>query len=115
GRGLQGISIGVLPLSISILHQVVDEKRLHGAIALASGMVAAGSVVGMPFGAAITVALGLPAMFLSCGLIGVVCAVWLWVTIPKMGSHASSRRFDVVGAAGIAIGSTALIIALAQG
>lgn len=113
-RVLQGIAIGVIPLSISIMRDVVPPRRLPGAIALASGMLGGGAAFGMPIGALVTLWLDWHALFWLCAALGVACAGWLWLAVPES-ARLRGGRFDFVGAIGTLLGSAALLIAIAQG
>ena len=57
GRGLQGVGMGILPLGISIMRDVLPERRLGSGIALMSATMGIGGAVGL--GSAATLFLGM--------------------------------------------------------
>lgn len=113
-RIVQGIAIGVIPLSVSIMRDIVGPERLPGAIALASGMLGGGAAFGMPIGAAIARWFDWHAVFWLCALLGAGCSACLAAAVPK-GPAPPAGRFDFLGAAGTLLGSAALLTAVAQG
>src|SRR5690606_17298217 len=54
GRALQGVGMGVVPLGISILRDVLPVDRLGSAIALVSATLGAGTAIGLPVSAIMT-------------------------------------------------------------
>lgn len=114
GRGLQGIAIGVIPLSISIMRDAVSSRRLPGAVALASGMLGAGAAFGIPLGAVVTDRLDWHVLFWVCFAMGAASVAMLAWAVPAT-HEVRSGSFDLIGATGIVLGSAALLIAIAQG
>ncbi|MEV7631880.1 MFS transporter [Microbacterium sp. NPDC089318] len=53
GRALQGAGMGVIPLGISILRDVLPPHRLGSAIALVSATLGVGGAIGLPVSAII--------------------------------------------------------------
>uniref|UniRef100_UPI00278C64B2 MFS transporter n=1 Tax=Streptomyces sp. KL118A TaxID=3045153 RepID=UPI00278C64B2 len=53
GRGLQGMGMGVVPLGISLLRDIVPAERLGSAIAIMSASMGVGGALGLPLAAAI--------------------------------------------------------------
>jgi len=51
GRGLQGLGIGIVPLGISLLKDVLPRERLHSSIALMSASMGVGGALGLPLAA----------------------------------------------------------------
>ncbi|WP_415853230.1 MFS transporter [Sinomonas sp. G460-2] len=113
-RIVEGIAIGVVPLSVSIMRDVVGPERLPGAIALASGMLGGGAAFGMPIGAAIARWFDWHVVFWLCALLGAGCSAWLAAAVPQRAGPPAGR-FDFLGAAGTLLGSAALLTAIAQG
>lgn len=113
-RIVQGIAIGVIPLSISIMRDAVAPQRLPGAIALASGMLGGGAAFGMPIGAIITQWFDWHVMFWLCAVLGIGCMAWLAWAVPAR-EETVTGRFDFVGALGTLFGSAMLLISIAQG
>src|SRR5690242_15399445 len=53
GRGLQGMGMGMVPLGIALLRDVVPAERLSGSIALVSASMGIGGAIGLPLAAAV--------------------------------------------------------------
>lgn len=113
GRTLQGIGLGVIPLGISLLHEVVTGKHFASRVALAAAMLAAGAAIGQIFGAGITQLWGWRTMFGLSALAVFLCLLWAARFVPS--GPSIRERFDAIGAAGIVIGSTAVLIGISQG
>ncbi|UOQ57525.1 MFS transporter [Leucobacter allii] len=114
GRALQGVAITVIPLSMSILQEIMPVHRVATGVALASGMLGAGAAIGMPLGAAVTRVAGWQAMFWVCAVLGFVSVVWMHRAVPRTAPAERGARFDLLGALGLMLGSSALLIALSQ-
>ncbi len=53
GRGLQGIGVGMIPLGISALRDLLPPERLHSSIALMSSSMGIGGALGLPLAATV--------------------------------------------------------------
>lgn len=53
GRGMQGLGVGLIPLGISLLRDVIPAERLHSSIALMSASMGIGGALGLPVAAAV--------------------------------------------------------------
>ena len=58
GRGLQGMGMGVIPLGISILRDVLHRERLGSGIAMVSATLGVGGALGLPISAFVSVMTG---------------------------------------------------------
>ena len=114
GRGLQGVGMGVIPLGIALLRDTVPARRLGTAIAFVSATMGVGAAIGLPIAALITSVSDWHLLFwVATGLAGMVltlCILILPRSLPGTGG-----RVDVLGAVGLAIWLTALLLALAKG
>lgn len=113
GRSFQGLAIGVIPLAMSILKDIVAPKRLGGVIALTSGTLGIGSALGLPVGALVNEYAGWRGIFWVCLVLAVISAGWVQVAVP-VNQARSSGGFDVLGAFGLGISVIVLLIGLAQ-
>lgn len=113
GRAFQGLAIGVIPLAMSILKDIVPPARLGGTIALISGSLGIGSALGLPLGALINGYVGWRGIFWVCFLLAVVGAGWVQLSVPAQQLR-SPGDFDALGALGLGFSVTALLIGLAQ-
>lgn len=129
GRGLQGLGTGMIPLGISLIHDVLSKEKAGSAIALMSSSMGIGGALGIPVAAAIAQFASWRVLFWATAAVAVATAVAIAVVIPALrpaartagaeaggpGRAARAPRFDVVGAIGLAIGLTALLLGISKG
>ena len=114
GRTLQGAIVGVVPLGISILRDVLHENRVDAAIALISATLGVGGAVGLPVSALVTQYADWHLLFwLAAGLGAVVFALVLWIV--PVSVLRTAGRFDYLGAAGLTIGLLGIMLAISRG
>ncbi|MFJ2306712.1 MFS transporter [Streptomyces sp. NPDC087787] len=113
GRAVQGIAIGLIPLSMSIMKEILPADRLGTALALASATMGVGAAFGIPLGAAMTEWAGWRSIFWVSLALSLVAAAWIAVTVPVAEGRATDR-FDLVGAATNIVGSAVLLIGIAE-
>ena len=114
GRTLQGAVVGVVPLGISILRDVLHEKRVDTAIALISATLGVGGALGLPISAFITERSDWHVLFwVAAGLGAVVFALVLWIV--PVSVLRTAGRFDFVGAAGLSLGLLGILLAISRG
>lgn len=115
GRALQGVATGIVPLGISLLHDVLPRERVAGAIALMSSSLGIGGALGLPIAAAVIQYTNWRALFWATAVIAVLIAAAILLFIPRDVSPRSTGGFDLVGALGIAVGLVALLLGISQG
>lgn len=114
GRGLQGCAMGVIPLGISIMRDILPADRVGTAIAMMSATLGVGGAIGLPLSAVIAESSSWRVLFwLSAGL-GAVCLALLWTVVPDSPVRAAGR-FDVFGVLGLAVGLVCLLLAITKG
>ena len=114
GRGLQGCAMGVIPLGISIMRDILPADRVGSAIAMMSATLGVGGAIGLPVSAVIAETSSWRVLFwLSAGL-GAACLVLLWAVVPASPVR-TDGRFDGLGAVGLAAGLVSLLIAITKG
>jgi MFS family permease len=114
GRTLQGAVAGVIPLGISILRDVLHEKRVDSAIAMISATLGVGAAIGLPISAIITENTDWHMLFWMAAGIGVVVfALVLWIV--PVSVLRTAGRFDVIGAAGLTVGIVGILLAVSRG
>lgn len=115
GRGLQGMGMGMVPLGIALLRDVVPAERLSGAIALVSASMGIGGAIGLPVAAAVAEYADWRALFWGAAALAVLIGVLIRYVVPEVPVAARGQRFDLPGAIGLAIGLVALLLAVSKG
>lgn len=114
GRALQGCGMGVIALGIAILRDVVEPRRLAGSVALVSATLGVGGAIGLPLAAFIAQNYDWRMLFWAAALLGVVLLVVVALIVPESPTRAGGR-FDAIGALGLTVGLTGVLLALSKG
>ncbi|MBC7518211.1 MAG: MFS transporter [Microbacteriaceae bacterium] len=114
GRVLQGIGLGTIAMSISILRDIIHPKKLGAAIALVSATLGVGGAAGLPISAVIAQNLNFHYLFWLSALLALLALVLVWVKIP-VSTLRFGGRFDTVGSLGFAVGLVGILLALSKG
>lgn len=114
GRALQGCGMGIIPLGISLLRDVVDTRRLGTAIALVSATLGVGAAVGLPISALVVQHADWHMLFVIASVWALTALVLVLIVIPEAGERVGGR-VDLVGAAGLAAGLAGILLAVSQG
>ena len=101
-RALQGASLGVVPLGISIMRDVLPEGRVGSGVALMSSSLGIGGAVGLPLTGLVAEHASWRWLFAGAAVLGVLllAAVLRWVDESPV---RAGGRFDLPGAAGLAV------------
>ncbi|THG32332.1 MFS transporter [Naasia lichenicola] len=114
GRVLQGAIVGVIPLGISILRDVLHEDRLGGAIALVSATLGVGGALGLPMSALVSENFDWHVLFWMAAGLGGVDFVLVLALVP-VSTLRSLGRFDWIGAIGLTVGLVGVLLAVSRG
>lgn len=114
GRALQGAGMGVIPLGISLLRDVVHADRLGTAIALVSATLGVGGAIGLPLSAFVTEHFDWHMVFVPAIFFALAAIVLVILVVPASPLR-TGGRVDVVGALGLAVGLTGVLLAVSQG
>ncbi|MGX1273737.1 MFS transporter [Streptomyces phaeoluteigriseus] len=115
GRGLQGMGMGMLPLGIALLRDVLPPEKLSSSIALVSASMGIGGGLGLPIAAAIAQYADWRVLFWGSAGLAVVVTLLIWFLIPEVPAAAKGQRFDLPGALGLGVGLVALLLAVSKG
>ncbi|MFD4576203.1 MFS transporter [Streptomyces sp. NPDC058417] len=115
GRGLQGMGMGVVPLGIALLRDVVPAERLSPSIALVSASMGIGGGLGLPVAAAVAQYADWRALFWGAAALAVLVTALIWFLIPDVPAAARGQRFDLPGALGLGVGLVCLLLAVSKG
>ncbi|MFI9567134.1 MFS transporter [Streptomyces rishiriensis] len=115
GRGLQGMGMGMVPLGIALLRDVVPAEKLSGSIALVSASMGIGGAIGLPLAAAVAQYANWRALFWGSAALAAVVAVLIFLLVPDVPAGAKGQRFDLPGAVGLGVGLVCLLLAVSKG
>ncbi|HLS49578.1 MAG TPA: MFS transporter [Actinomycetaceae bacterium] len=115
GRGLQGMAMGVVPLGISLMHDVLPPDRVGSAIALMSSSMGIGGALGLPLAAAVAEFANWRLLFWFTTLAAALLAVAIWRIVPAHPPLPTAHRFDYLGALGLIAGLGALLLGISKG
>lgn len=115
GRGLQGMGMGMLPLGIALLRDVLPAEKLSSSIALVSASMGIGGGLGLPIAAAIAQYANWRVLFWGSAGMAVLVTLLIWFLIPDVPAAAKGQRFDLPGALGLGAGLVALLLAVSKG
>ncbi|MEU1088305.1 MFS transporter [Streptomyces sp. NPDC005576] len=115
GRGLQGMGMGMVPLGIALLRDVVPAEKLSGSIALVSASMGIGGALGLPISAAVAEYTSWRVLFWGAAVLAAIVAALIYTFVPDAPAAAKGQRFDAPGAIGLAIGLVSLLLAISKG
>jgi len=114
GRALQGTGMGVIPLGIAILRDVLPPHKLGSSIALVSATLGVGGALGLPISAFVTEHYDWHVLFWVAAAIGAT-ALALYIFFVPQSTLRTAGRFDYPGALGLAVGLTGTLLAISKG
>lgn len=115
GRGLQGVGMGMIPLGIALLRDVVPAEKLSSSIALVSASMGIGGGIGLPVSAAVAQYADWRFLFWGAAVLAAAVSVMIVAFVPDVPAGAKGQRFDFVGASGLAVGLVCLLLAVSKG
>ncbi len=114
GRALQGIGLGLVPLTMAAARDHLPAERVPATIALLSVCAAAGVGAGYPVSGLIADGLGLSAAFWFGALMSALALAAVVLIVPSS-SVSSAPRLDWAGVGLLSVGLGALLLAIAEG
>ncbi|MGN5238434.1 MULTISPECIES: MFS transporter [unclassified Rhodococcus (in: high G+C Gram-positive bacteria)] len=115
GRAIQGVAGAILPLCIGLAREHLPAKKVPMAIALISGSAVAAGAASLLV-AGLIIDLGdWRYMFVVTAIYAIGCVVLVEAVLPWRHRDAERQQVDFVGAIGLAISVTAILLALTQG
>ncbi|AIY02237.1 membrane transport protein [Arthrobacter sp. PAMC 25486] len=114
GRALQGLAMGAIPLGISIMRDLLPPQRVGAAVATMSATMGVGGAVGLPLAAFIAQSSDWHMLFWAAAALGAACLALVWFVLPES-TVRTPAKFDSIGALGLAVGLSALLIPVTKG
>lgn len=114
GRALQGLAMGAIPLGISLMRDLLPPQRMGSAVATMSATMGVGGAIGLPLAAFIAQSSNWHVLFWVAAGLGLVCLVLVWLLLP-VSPAGIPAKFDTIGAVGLAVGLSALLIPITKG
>ncbi len=114
GRGLQGAGMGLIPLGISAMRDVLPREKLGSSIALMSASMGVGGALGLPISAAVAEHTSWRVLFWGATALAALVAVLIFKFVPTT-PVTGGGRFDPVGAIGLGIGLVCLLLGVSKG
>lgn len=113
-RVLQGAALGVVPLGISIMRDVLPAERVGSGIALMSSSLGIGGAIGLPVSGLVAQQASWRWLFLGAAVIGTM-QLLLVLRMVQESQLRSGGRFDLPGAVGLAAALVCLLLAISNG
>jgi MFS family permease len=113
-RVLQGASLGVVPLGISIMRGILPEGKVGGGVALMSSSLGIGGAVGLPLTGLVAEHLGWRWLFAGAAVLCVGLLLLVRAVVQE-GPERSGGRFDLPGAIGLGAALVSLLLAISKG
>lgn len=115
GRGLQGMGVGLIPVGIAVLRDLLPPAKLGSGIALISSSLGVGGALGLPLAAAVVEYSSWRYLFWGVAVLAVVAGLLIFAVVPKAPVRTDRGRFDVFGAVGSGAALVCLLLAVSKG
>lgn len=96
GQAVQGLWLGVLPLTVGLFRDTLEPDRLATGNGLMIGVAALASALGLVLAGPLTSALGFRWLFFLPLIGSLAAGIWAWFAVPAT-PRAASRRIDWAG------------------
>ncbi|GIM90621.1 MFS transporter [Paractinoplanes toevensis] len=114
GRAVVGLSVAVVPLSISLIGVTLPKEHAGSGIAVISAMLGVGGALGLPLAGVIAEYADYHVLFWICVAGGILAIPGIVLLVPEP-VRSAKGRMDLAGTALLGGGILALLLPLAQG
>ncbi|GAA4544062.1 MFS transporter [Amycolatopsis samaneae] len=114
GRALQGLSMGIIALGISIMRDELPPERIGGAVSLMSATLGVGGALALPIAALVAENLDWHVLFWGSTVLGAICLALVLLVVPESPVRAPAP-FDYLGTLGLAAGLICLLLPIVKG
>ncbi|TWG07447.1 MFS transporter [Saccharopolyspora dendranthemae] len=114
GRVLQGAAVGVVPLGISIMRDELPEEKVGSGVALMSATLGIGGAVGLPITGVVAQELNWHWLFAGAMVFALLEIALILRVVPESSSR-TGGKFDFLGAVGLSVALTCLLLAISKG
>lgn len=114
GRGLQGMGMGLVPLGISAMRDLIPAEKLGSSIALMSASMGIGGALGLPISAAVAEHTSWRMLFWGATALAVIVLLLIAKFVPAT-PVTGKGTFDGVGAVGLGAGLVCLLLGVSKG
>ncbi len=115
GRALQGLTYGIVPVTIVLARRHLGDGNADPAISTLSVTVATGLGLGYPLTGILASLLDYRVAFWFAAAFVLTAIAVVWKRVPADDDTGSVRRFDTLGAAFLSAGLAGLLITISQG
>ncbi|MFE5708201.1 MFS transporter [Rhodococcus koreensis] len=116
GRALQGLSYGIVPVTIALARRYLAESKVQFGISSLSVTVTTGLGVGYPLTGILADLLGFRFAFWFAALFLITTVLVVWRVVPDGPDERAPRRtFDIPGALLVGMGLASLLVAVSEG
>lgn len=113
-RCIQGAGFGVIVTGMSLLRDVVPPERLAGSVGVISSTLGVGSALGMPLAAMVAQNYDWHMVFWLAAGLSTIALILVYLCVPVIDVR-TGGKVDWVGMLGLAVGTTALLLAISNG
>lgn len=114
GRVLQGISMGYIPVAISMVREVTPPRMTNTALSAVSAALGVGGALGLPLAALIVQVMDWRALFWLSGVLAILVITLSAAVLPHH-RRENPARIDVIGAVGLASGLVCVLVGVTKG
>ncbi|OZF25679.1 MFS transporter [Rhodococcus sp. 14-2496-1d] len=116
GRGMQGLSYGIVPVTIALARRYLAEDKVRHGISSLSVTVTTGLGVGYPLTGILAATVSFRLAFWCAAIFLATTIVVVCLVVPKGPDEQAPRApFDFVGAVSIGLGLSLMLIAVSEG